>query len=89
MTSAKPFPKAPNRHRAVSMAFAADLDEHYVEMRIVTDTGEAFVVVCPRASIFAIQRQIERIGHDCPEIATWSRDPARATTGSVRALTVR
>jgi len=64
------------RYRAVSMALAAHLDDRYVEMRIVTDTGETVAVVCPSDSIFAIQRHIERIGRDCPEIASWSHDPS-------------
>ncbi len=76
--------KSPQRYRAVSMALAADLDDHHVEMRIVTATGETLVVVCPRNSIFAIQRQIARIGDDCPEIATWSRDPAITSRDSPR-----
>jgi hypothetical protein len=67
MTSAEISP----RYHAVSMEFAAYLDGRYVEMHIVTDTGETVAVVCPRDSIFAIQRHIERIGQDCPEIASW------------------
>jgi hypothetical protein len=85
MTSAR----ALHRYRAASMELAAHLDDHYVEIRIVTDTGEAVVVVCPRDSIFAVQRQIERIGHECPEIATWSRDPSTTSRSSPRAMTTR
>ena len=73
---------ASSRYRAVSMALAAHLDDRYVEMRIVTDTGETIAVVCPSDSIFAIQRQIERIGRDCPEIASWSHDPRTMTLGT-------
>ncbi len=85
MTSAK----APHRYRAASMELAAHLDDRYVEIRIVTDTGETVVVVCPSDSIFAVQRQIERIGHECPEIATWSRNPSSMSRDSPRAMTTR
>jgi hypothetical protein len=81
--------KASPRYHAVSMELAAYLDGHYVEMHIVTDTGEAVAVVCPRDSIFVVQRQIARIGHDCPEIATWSHDPSTMSMGSPRAMTGR
>jgi len=59
------------RYHASSMQLAACLNGHYVEMRIRTDTGQSIVVVCPRDSIFAIERHIEQIGRACPEIATW------------------
>jgi len=59
------------RYRAVSMELAAYLDGEYVEMHIVTDAGERVTVVCDKDSIFAIQRHIEQIGQDCPEISTW------------------
>jgi hypothetical protein len=39
-------------------------------MHILADTGET---ICPTLSIFAVQRHIESIGRECPEIATWSR----------------
>ncbi len=65
------------RYRAVSMELAAYLDAHTVEMRILTDTGATIAIVCPRDSIFAVQRHIEQIGKACPEIATWS-DQCRA-----------
>jgi hypothetical protein len=73
----------PTRYRAVSMELAAYLDGRYVEMHILTDTGESIVVACPKDSIFAIQRHIERIGRECPEIATWSRhrDPNHELSG--------
>lgn len=62
---------APIRYCAVSMELAAYLDGRYVEMRILTDTGKTISVVCEKDSIFAVQRHIERLGQDCPEIATW------------------
>ncbi len=62
------------RFCAVSMEFAAYLDAHTVEMHIVTDTGQSIAVVCPRDSIFAIQKHIAEMRDACPEIATWSGD---------------
>jgi len=59
------------RYRAVSMELAAYLDARYVEMHILTDTGAVIAVVCERDSIFAVQRHIEQMGRECPEIATW------------------
>jgi hypothetical protein len=47
------------------------LDEHCVEMHILTDTGETIAVACPSDSIFAIRRHIEQLGQRCPDIATW------------------
>lgn len=75
------------RYRAVSMELAAYLDGRYVEMHIVTDTGEAVAIVCPRDSIFAIQRHIEEIGRDCPEIASWSLDETRKSGNFLRTRT--
>lgn len=59
------------RYHATSMELAAYLDERYVEMHIGTDTGQDIAVVCERDSIFAIQRHIEQMGRECPEILTW------------------
>jgi hypothetical protein len=64
---------AQSHYSAVSMRLAAYLDEQYVAMHILTDTGQTISVVCPRDSIFAVQRHIEQIGRQCPEIATWRR----------------
>jgi hypothetical protein len=64
---------APARYHAVSMELAAYLDERCVEMHILTGTGETIAVTCPSDSIFAVQRHIEELGHQCPEIATWVR----------------
>jgi hypothetical protein len=61
------------RYCAVSMELAAYLDGHYVEMHILTDTGKTISIVCERDSIFSVQRNIERMGRDCPEIATWKQ----------------
>lgn len=66
------FTPATIRYRAVSMELAADLDARNVEMHILTDTGKTIAIVCPRDSIFAIQKHIEQIAKACPEIATWS-----------------
>jgi hypothetical protein len=73
------------RYRAASMELAAYLDDQYVEMHITTDSGEMLTVVCPRDSIFAIQRHIEKIGHDCPEIAGWSRPDHHHATAQLSA----
>jgi hypothetical protein len=66
------LPRANIRYRAVAMEFAADLDAHSVEMHVRTDTGKTIAVVCPRNSIFAVQKHIEQMGQACPEIAGWS-----------------
>ena len=68
----KPSP-SPIHYRAVAMELAAYLDEHCVEMHILTDTGETIAVVCPTDSIFAILQHIEQLALQCPEIATWAR----------------
>jgi hypothetical protein len=64
------------RYRAVSMELAAYLDDRHVEMHIVTESGQTVSIVCEQDSIFAVQRNIERMGRDCPEIATWTRPAA-------------
>jgi hypothetical protein len=63
------------RYRAVSMELAAYLDGRYVEMHILTDTGKAIVVTCGGDSIFAVQRHIEQMGRECPEISSWTPAP--------------
>jgi len=63
------------------MELAAYLDGEYVEMHIVTDAGERITVVCEKDSIFAIQRHIEQIGRDCPEISTWKHQIAARARG--------
>lgn len=65
------------RYRAVSMELAAYLDGRYVEMHILTDTGNAITVACGGDSIFAVQRHIEQMGRECPEISSW-RPPSAA-----------
>jgi hypothetical protein len=65
---------AKDRHHAVSMEFAVDLDARNVEMRVLTDTGKTISVVCPGDSIFAVQKHIEQMSKACPEIATWSEE---------------
>ena len=59
------------RCHATSMELAAYLDGRYVEMHIGTNTGQDIAVVCERDSIFAVQRHIEQMGRECPEISTW------------------
>ena len=68
-------PTKPLRYLATSMELAAYLDGRYVEMHIRTDTGQNIAVVCARDSIFAIQRHIEQMGRECPEISTWTSMP--------------
>jgi hypothetical protein len=65
------IPHAQARYHAASMKLVAYLDEHRVEMQIVTDTGGTVAVTCAKDSIFRVQRQIERMGRECPEIASW------------------
>ena len=76
------------RYRAVAMELAAYLDARYVEMHIITDTGALLAVVCDRDSIFAVQRHIEQMGRECPEIATWKsvEDGDRSSDGCRSAL---
>ena len=64
---------ANNRYHAASMKLAAYLDGKYVEMHIQSDNGEQLIIVCDKDSIFDIQRNIEKIGQDCPEILTWRK----------------
>lgn len=71
------------RYHAVTVELAAYLDGEYVEMHIVTDTGERITVVCEKDSIFAIQRHIEQIGRDCPEISTWQHSNDAATRDEI------
>ena len=66
--------RAADRYHAVSMELVANLDARNVEIRILTDAGKAIAVICPRNSIFAVQKHIEQISKACPEIATWSED---------------
>jgi hypothetical protein len=75
------------RYRATSMELAVYLDNHYVEMHILTDTGKAIAIACDRDSIFALQRHIEQIGRECPQISTWKiatsgSDPLESAQGS-------
>jgi hypothetical protein len=67
----------PTRYRAVSMELAAYLDGRYVEMHILTDTGETIAVACDGDSIFAVQRHIAQMKRECPEISSWT-PPAAA-----------
>lgn len=75
------FPQMRTRFRAATMELVAFLDEQCVEMHIVTETGEAVAVVCPKDSIFKVERQIARMGRECPEIATWGNGLPHGPTG--------
>jgi len=59
------------RFRAVAMQLVADLDRRYVEMHVITETGDAVAIACEKDSIFAVQRHIEQMGRECPEISSW------------------
>jgi len=67
------IPNSANLYRAISIELAAYLDEECVEIHILTDTGKIIAVTCPSDSIFSIQRHIDQLGQQCPEIATWGR----------------
>jgi len=83
-------PHAPARYRAATMELVAYLDERHVEMHIVTASGESITVACAKASIFKVQRSIERMGRECPEIATWGDDvpPPPVARASHRSMTL-
>jgi hypothetical protein len=66
------IPHARTHYRAATMELVAYLDEQRVEMHIVTETGETVAVDCAKDSIFRVQRSIERMRRECPEVATWS-----------------
>ena len=66
------IPHAQKHYRAATMELVAYLDEQRVEMHIVTQTGETVAVDCAKDSIFRVQRSIERMRLECPEVATWS-----------------
>jgi hypothetical protein len=53
------------------MQLVADLDGRYVEMHVVTDAGDAVAIACEKDSISAVQRHIEQMGRECPEISSW------------------
>ena len=75
------------RYRAVSMELAAYLDGRYVEMHILADTGQSIAVACDKGWIFAIQRHIEQMGRECPEISTWKTVMNDNDQGSYEATT--
>ncbi len=62
----------PRRYRAVSMELAAHSDSHLVEMRILTDTGEAIAIVCQRESIVSVQRNVAETGRVSADMAMWN-----------------
>jgi hypothetical protein len=75
------IPRAQTRYHAATMELVAYLDERRVEIHIVTETGETVAVACAKDSIFRVQRSIERMGRECPEIATWGGGPQPVTIG--------
>jgi len=64
------------KYRAVAMEMAAYLDDHYTEMRVLTDTGDTLAIICNKASIIAVQQHIEQMARACPEILTWDAERA-------------
>ncbi|MEX2299237.1 MAG: hypothetical protein WD715_17615 [Dongiaceae bacterium] len=60
------------RIHAVAMQLVADLDGRYVELHVVTDRGQTVAIACDNDSIFAVQRHIEQMAEQCPEIASWA-----------------
>jgi hypothetical protein len=75
------IPRAQTRYHAATMELVAYLDEHRVEMHIVTETGQTIAVACAKDSIFRVQRSIEQMGRECPEIATWGGEPPHQPIG--------
>jgi len=53
------------------MQLVADLDGRYVEMHVVMDTGQVVAIACEKDSIFAVQRHIEQMRRECPEVSSW------------------
>jgi hypothetical protein len=50
-------------------------------MRILTDTGKSIAVACGGDSIFTVQRHIEQMKHECPEISSWTPPAAAYACG--------
>jgi hypothetical protein len=40
-------------------------------MHVITETGDAVAIACEKDSIFAVQRHIEQMARECPEISSW------------------
>jgi len=66
------FRDAKTHYRAASMDFVVYTEEQHVEMHILTDDGETVAVTCAKDLLFRIQRLIERMARECPEIALWN-----------------
>ena len=66
------FRDATTHYRAATMDFVVYTEEQRVEMHILTDKGETVAVTCAKELIFRVQRLIERMGRECPEIALWN-----------------
>ncbi|MEX0810426.1 MAG: hypothetical protein WD044_17020 [Dongiaceae bacterium] len=60
------------RISAAAMQLVADLDGRYVELHVITSTGQTVAITCGNDSIFEIQRHIEQMAEECPEIASWA-----------------
>ena len=67
-------PAPSHTYRAIAMELVAYLDEQFVELLIMTDSGESIAVACPRDSILSIQGHINQLVHECPEIESWGAE---------------
>ncbi len=70
------------RFRAVSMELAAHLEERRVDMLIVTEDGTTLAIECGNDTILNVQRHIEQISRDCPQIASWGDAKPAASSQS-------
>lgn len=59
------------RIRAVAVQLVSHLDGRYVDLTFFTDCGQTVSITCDNGAIFKIQRNIEQMARDCPEMASW------------------
>jgi hypothetical protein len=70
------------RFKAVSMELGAHLDDHRVDMLIITSDGTKVAIECEGDVILNVQPHIAAITEDCPAIGTWSRRGPMGPDGS-------
>jgi hypothetical protein len=70
------------RFKAVSMELVAHLDDHRVDMRVITSDGTTIAIECENDAILSVQRHISEISQECPEIATWNGPHIAGPRGS-------
>lgn len=69
------------RFRAVSMELAAHLDERRVDMLVIAADGTTVAIECEADTIVKVQRHIQALAEECPEVLTWGkRDKEAAVT---------